>query len=142
MTIPARAPIQCRSLNTEPTGSPEAAPSLARQTSRVSTRPARQHDTRYFAVQEFFLNCFHQDWQLDAESRLEVATDFLETASPILIDQAISELRQLVQEPMSDDEFQEMIDRDYWLSYDPSHENITMRAWLEGLLHELESGHQ
>jgi hypothetical protein len=41
---------------------------------------------------------------------------------------------------MPDDEFHEMIDRDYSLSYDPSHENVTMRAWLEGLLQELESG--
>jgi hypothetical protein len=95
---------------------------------------------RYFAVQEFFLNYFHQDWQLDADSRLEVVTDFLETANPILIENAISELRQLVQEPMSDDDFHEMIDRDYWLSYDPSRENVTMRAWLKGLLQELERG--
>jgi hypothetical protein len=95
---------------------------------------------RYFAVQEMFLGYFHQDWQLDADSRHEVVTDFLETASPVLIENVVSELRELVQEPMSDDEFHEMIDRDYWLSYDPSHENVTMRAWLEGLLAELQAG--
>jgi hypothetical protein len=95
---------------------------------------------RYFAVQEMFVLYFHEDWRLDADSRLEVATEFLETANPSLIDQVISELRDLVQEPMSDAEFHEMIDRDYLLSYDPSGENVTMRAWLEGLLQELESG--
>jgi CdiI immunity protein len=95
---------------------------------------------RYFAVQELFLSYFHPDWQLDADSRLEVATDFLDTADPILIDQVIEELRELVQEPMADDEFHQTIDEDYSLYYDPSHENVTMRAWLTGLLQELEGG--
>jgi len=95
---------------------------------------------RYFAVQELFLCYFHPDWQLDADSRLEVATDFLETADPILIDHVITELRELVQEPISDDEFHQSIDDDYSLYYDPSYDNLTMRAWLAGLLQELESG--
>lgn len=95
---------------------------------------------RYFAVQEMFVLYFHEDWRLDADSRLEVATEFLATANPSLIDQVISELRDLVQEPMPDAEFHEMIDRDYLLAYDPSHENTTMRAWLQGLLAELEAG--
>ena len=95
---------------------------------------------RYLAVQELFLCYFHEDWQLDADSRLEVVTDFLATASPTLIDQVIVELVELVQDPVPDDEFHKMIDRDYWLSYDPSRENVTMRAWLKGLLHELEDG--
>ena len=95
---------------------------------------------RYFAVQELFLCYFHPDWQLDADSRLEVATDFLETADPILIDHVITELRELVQEPISDDEFHQSIDDDYSLYYDPSCENVTMRAWLAGLLGELEAG--
>jgi hypothetical protein len=95
---------------------------------------------RYFAVQELFLSYFHPDWQLDADSRLEVATDFLDTADPILIDQVIEELKELVQEPMSDDEFHQTVDEDYSLYYDPSHENVTMRAWLTGLLAELEAG--
>ncbi|HEY0869226.1 MAG TPA: contact-dependent growth inhibition system immunity protein [Acidothermaceae bacterium] len=95
---------------------------------------------RYFAVQEMFVLYFHEDWRLDADSRLEVATDFLATASPVLIDDVISELRELVREAMPDDEFHEMIDRDYSLSYDPSYENVTMRAWLTGLLGELEAG--
>lgn len=95
---------------------------------------------RYFAVQGMFVLYFHEDWRLDAGSRLEVATDFLATANPILIDDVISELRELVREPMPDDEFHKMIDRDYSLSYDPSHENVTMRAWLTGLLEELEAG--
>jgi len=95
---------------------------------------------RYFAVQELFLNYFHEDWHLDADSRLDVVTEFLAVASIPLIDSVITELKELVQEPMADDEFHEMIDRDYWLSYDPSHENVTMRAWLTGLLAELEAG--
>jgi hypothetical protein len=95
---------------------------------------------RYFAVQELFLSYFHPDWQLDAESRLDVAMDFLDTADPILIHQVIEELRELVQEPMADDEFHQTIDEDYSLYYDPSRENVTMRAWLTGLLRELEAG--
>ena len=95
---------------------------------------------RYFAVQELFLSYFHPDWQLDADSRLEVATDFLDTGDPILIDQVIKELRELVREPMADDEFHQTIDEDYSLYYDPSHEDVTMRAWLTGLLGELEAG--
>jgi hypothetical protein len=95
---------------------------------------------RYYAVQEMFVLYFHEDWRLDADSRLEVVTDFLATANPILINDVVSELRELVREAMPDDEFHEMIDRDYSLSYDPSHENVTMRAWLTGLLAELEAG--
>jgi hypothetical protein len=95
---------------------------------------------RYFAVQDFFLCYFHQDWQLDADSRFEVVVEYLGVADPVVIDNVITELRELVQEPMPDDAFHEMIDRDYWLSYDPSHENVTMRAWLKGLLDELEAG--
>lgn len=95
---------------------------------------------RYFAVQELFLCYFHEDWQLDANSRLEVVTDFLATAKASLIDQVIIELHDLVQEPMSDGEFHKMIDRDYWLSYDPSREGVTMRFWLASLLAELEAG--
>jgi len=95
---------------------------------------------RYFAIQDFFLGYFHEDWQLDADSRLEVANQFLSGSKRIQIDNVITELRELVQEPMSDDEFHEMIDRDYWLSYDPARENVTMRDWLKGLLGELEAG--
>jgi hypothetical protein len=89
---------------------------------------------------ELFHSYFHPDWQLDADSRLEVATDFLDTADPMLIDQVIEELRELVQEPVADEEFHQTIDEDYSLYYDPSHENVTMRAWLTGLLGELEAG--
>jgi hypothetical protein len=95
---------------------------------------------RYFAVQELFLNYFHEDWQLDAASRLDVVTEFLAVASAPLIDSVIIELRALVQEPIAEDEFHQMIDRDYWLSYDPTREHMTMRAWLTDLLGELESG--
>jgi hypothetical protein len=95
---------------------------------------------RYFAVQELFLGYFHPDWQLDADVRLDVVTQFLRAADPTLIDNVISELRELVQEPMSDEEFHQSIDEYYSLYYDPTRENITMRAWLEGLLQELEDG--
>lgn len=95
---------------------------------------------RYFAVQELFLGYFHPDWQLDADSRLEVVTHFLRAEDPSLIDQVVDELRELLQEPVSDDELHRSVDEDYSLYYDPSHENITMRAWLTGLLQELEGG--
>jgi hypothetical protein len=95
---------------------------------------------RYFAVQELFLNYFHEDWQLDADSRLDVVTELLAVASKPLINSVITELRELVREPMTDDEFHEMIDRDYWLSYDPTREHVTMRAWLTDLLGELQAG--
>jgi|SRR5450432_3123118 CdiI immunity protein len=95
---------------------------------------------RYFAVQELFLGYFHPDWQLDADARLDVVTHFLRAADAILIDQVIDELRELVQEPVSDDELHQAIDEDYSLYYDPSYDNLTMRAWLAGLLQELESG--
>jgi len=95
---------------------------------------------RYFAVQELFLCYFHPDWQLDAESRLDVVTHFLKAADPILIDQVIDELRELIQESVSDAELQQSIDDDYSLYFDPSQENVTMRAWLAGLLQELDRG--
>lgn len=95
---------------------------------------------RYFAVQDFFLCYFHPDWELDADSRLEVVMEYLGVASPIVIDNVITELRELVEEPIADDEFHEMIDRDYSLYYDPMRENVTMRAWLRGLLAEFEAG--
>ncbi len=95
---------------------------------------------RYFAVQDFFLCYFHPDWELDADSRAEVANQFIRGSKPVQIENVITELRQLVEEPMSEDNFHEMIDRDYWLSYDPSQDNVTMRAWLSGLLAELETG--
>jgi hypothetical protein len=94
---------------------------------------------RYFALQDFFLCYFHPDWQLDADSRFEVVVDYLNVADPVVIGNVITELRKLVEEPMPDDEFHEMIDRDYWLHYNPARENVTMRAWLQGLLQELEN---
>jgi len=33
-----------------------------------------------------------------------------------------------------------MIDRDYSLYYDPMRENVTMHAWLRGLLSDFEAG--
>jgi hypothetical protein len=94
---------------------------------------------RYDALQEFFLAYFHPDWQLDADSGSEVVEDFVRTSDPKFVDRVKVDLRELVVEPISDAEMHDTIIREYSLFYDPTRDNLTMRAWLESLLRELQT---
>jgi cytochrome c-type biogenesis protein CcmH/NrfF len=93
---------------------------------------------RYDALQRFFLCYVYPDAHLDADSQLRVASDLLGTGDEILLDQVINDLRELIQEPASDQQLHETIYEEYSQFYDPSHNNITMRIWLVGLLEELQ----
>jgi hypothetical protein len=92
----------------------------------------------YDTVQRFFLGYVYPDSQLDADSQLRVASDLRGTADAVLIDEVINELRELVQEPGSDQGLHEIIYEEYSQFCEPSHNSMTMRAWLAGLLDELE----
>ncbi len=95
---------------------------------------------RYEALQEFFLGYFHPDWHLDANSWIEVADDFRNTADSKLVNHVLADLREVIAEPVSDAELNTTIMHDYSLFYDPSSDGFTMRAWFEELLRDLQAG--
>jgi hypothetical protein len=94
---------------------------------------------RYEALQEFFLLYFHPAWQLEADSSNEVVEDFVRTSDPALVDGVEADLLELIAEPITDAELNDAIVREYSLFYDPMRDGLTMRAWLEGLLRELQT---
>jgi hypothetical protein len=94
---------------------------------------------RYNSLQEFFLCYFHPDWRMDAASWAEVVKDFVDTADPGLIAGVVSDLREITAETASDDELAATVVREYSLSYEPSDDGLSMRAWLKAILAELEA---
>jgi hypothetical protein len=92
---------------------------------------------RYHGLQDFFLGYFHPDWQLDAATRGEVVDAFLASADPDLVKLVISDLSDLLAEPLTEEELHGLILDEYSLFYDPWRENVSMRGWLEGLEHEI-----
>ena len=93
---------------------------------------------RYDALQDFFLGYFHPDWRLDDSSRGAVVKEFRNTADRDTVTRLATDLRELLAEPLGEEDLHEMILNEYSLFYDPWRDEISMREWLEGLLKEVE----
>ena len=97
---------------------------------------------RYYALQEFFLGNFHPDWQLDAADRTEAVETFLASADSEFVKGVLIDLRELLAQPLDEQQLHDSILDNYSLFYDPWKEHTTMRGWLEGLERELSRDEQ
>lgn len=95
---------------------------------------------RLYALQEFFLGCFHPDWQKDSPTRSHVVEEYLRTVEPADARAVAEDLRELLDQRLSEDELHDMVLREYSLFYDPWHDEISMTEWLASLMQDLETG--
>jgi hypothetical protein len=95
---------------------------------------------RLYSLQEFFLGYFHPDWELDSPSRAAVVEEFLRTAEPSQAQSVADDLRELLGRKLTEEQLRSLVLDEYSLFFDPWRHEISMREWLEGLLHEVESG--
>ena len=89
------------------------------------------------ALEKFILAYFHQDWRLDNASRAEVANNFVRT-QPEMANSVTEDLQALLAEERTDEQLRDLLLWQYYLSYDPWRDEISMHEWLTGLLKEIE----
>lgn len=95
---------------------------------------------RLFALQEFMLTYFHQDWKLDDPTTADVARRFRRESEADFKAKVIADIRELLNRPLSEEELHEYLLTEYTVAYDPWRDEMTTREWLEGLLREVEDG--
>jgi hypothetical protein len=94
---------------------------------------------RLYELQDLFLTYYHGDWGSDIDWPDGVASEVVRTNWPDRIRLVVTDLRELLARPMSDEELHELIMVEYDLNYDPWRDGIPMRTWLQGLLDQLEA---
>lgn len=85
---------------------------------------------RFYAVQDFFLSYFHQDWKLDDPSVDAVLERFKRDAAES-VPTLVAELVELSALPVPENVLRDHVLRRYNLNYDPQIDGLTMRHWLE-----------
>ena len=92
---------------------------------------------RYPALDDFIGSYFHQDWRLDHASRADVVSLLVRTR-PELAHSVTQDLQALLAEERTDEQLRDLLLWQYYLSYDPWRDEISMHEWLTGLLKEIE----
>jgi hypothetical protein len=95
---------------------------------------------QHSALKNFFGSYFHQDWQLDFPSRGAAVEDFLRTAGPGKPQAVARDLRDLLDQNLTEEQLHTLVLDEYSRFFDPWQHEIRMREWMEGLLRELEAG--
>jgi hypothetical protein len=85
---------------------------------------------RFYAVQDFFLSYFHEDWKLDDPSADAVLERFKRDTSES-VPTLVAELEELSALPVPENVLRDHVLRRYDLSYDPQMDGLTMRQWLK-----------
>jgi contact-dependent growth inhibition (CDI) system CdiI-like immunity protein len=95
---------------------------------------------RLYALQEFMVTYFHQDWMYDDATTADVAHRFGREAEPEFRAKVMADIRDLLNRPLSEEELHGYLLKEYSVAYDPWRDEISTREWLEGLLQQIGSG--
>lgn len=85
---------------------------------------------RFYALQDFFLGYFHPDWTLNDRSADAVLNRFTVEAAES-VPRVVRELQELLALSLPDDVLERHLHSRYSMNYDPTHDGMTMRQWLE-----------
>ena len=85
---------------------------------------------RFYALQDLFLSYFHPDWMLD-DSTTDLVLERFKADAPSEVPEVVDELDQLLAIPVTDQVLQAHVMGRYSLNYNPEHDGMTMRQWLQ-----------
>jgi hypothetical protein len=77
---------------------------------------------------------FHQDFDLDAPTPLDVVRLFVGGEPPAAVDELASDIESVLDSPMSDMEMRALWIDEYDASYDPLTDGIEYRRWFADIL--------
>jgi|SRR5215469_1365946 len=80
---------------------------------------------------------FHQDYDLDAPTPLDVVRLFAAGEPPATVDELASTLSSLLDSSMTDEELRRMWIYDCGASYDPAAHGVRYRQWFASMLEVL-----
>jgi len=77
---------------------------------------------------------FHQDFDLEAPTPLDVIRLFRTGEPPAAVDELVSDLESVLDSSMTDREMRELWINEYGASYDPLADGIEYRRWFADIL--------
>ena len=100
----------------------------------------RNYKENYPALYQFLGACFNQDWKdfYDWQGEMPnfeaVVRYYKSIVSPKRVVQVIKELQKFLEQPLSDKEFEEIVNHEFLAWYTPRSRGLTKRQWLEAIL--------
>jgi hypothetical protein len=76
---------------------------------------------------------FHQDFDLEAPTPLDVVRLFATGEPPAAVDELVSDLESLLDSSMTDSEMRELWIGEYGAAYDPLADGIEYRRWFANI---------
>lgn len=89
---------------------------------------------RYYALQDFFATYFHQDWDLDDPTTLDVVRRYCRESNSEAVGRVVDDIRDLFGQKLDENELHSLVLREYSISYDPWGDELRMREWLHQVL--------
>ena len=80
---------------------------------------------------------FHQDYDLEAPTPLDVLRSFQEGESPGAVAELISDIESMLASSMNEGEMRDLWIKEYGASYDPLTDGMEYRRWFADILRVL-----
>lgn len=80
---------------------------------------------------------FHQDFDLEAPTPLDVVRLFATTEPPAAVDELVSDIESILGSSMTEKEMRQLWIGEYGAAYDPLADGIEYRRWFANILDDL-----